>query len=233
VSTNTATLNYSRWYRTIHRLADMPDTCLTTNVAPHVLPGRFPGHTEPYETPREDLATTWGRNTKGTAKWDLVKSDANVLGKTAGYTLAEYPFVLTTIRCVEHFQGGPITRNNPWNVEAEPEPWVEINSVDALALGITDGQWINVVTARGDSLGNLAHDTAFETVGWSKGFKARVQAGTQGNQRVAPGVVAIPWHWGDQGLSKGSRANDLCIDAGDANTVIPESKACLCKLVKL
>ena len=36
-----------------------------------------------------------------------------------------------------------------------------------------------------------------------------------------------------EGLSTGSRANDLCIDAGDANTVIPESKACLCRLEKL
>jgi formate dehydrogenase major subunit len=141
--------------------------------------------------------------------------------------------VLTTIRCVEHFQGGPITRNNPWNVEAEPEPWVEINSVDALALGISDGEYVNIVTARAGSLGLSAYDTAFPQAGWAKGYKARVQAGTQGNQRVAPGVVAIPWHWGDQGLSKGSRANDLCIDAGDANTTIPESKACLCKIEKI
>jgi formate dehydrogenase major subunit len=55
----------------------------------------------------------------------------------------------------------------------------------------------------------------------------------QSNQRVAAGVVAIPCHWGDKGLSTGSRANDLCIDAGDANTVIPEYKACLCKIEKM
>jgi formate dehydrogenase major subunit len=241
VSTNTSTLNYSRWYRTIHRMVDAPDTCLPvvggmpTAVAPHVLPGRFPAHVEPYETPREDLAATWGRNTKGTAKWDLVKADSNVAATGRSHDPAEFPFVLTTIRCVEHFQGGPITRNNPWNVEAEPEPWVELNSVDAIALGIKDGEYVNLVTARANSLGTLAHDVpaGFKQAGWAKGFKARVGAGTAGNQRVAPGVVAIPWHWGDQGLSKGSRANDLCIDAGDANTVIPESKACLCKIVKI
>ena len=49
---------------------------------------------------------------------------------------------------------------------------------------------------------------------------------------LRPGVVAIPWHWGERGLSKGSRANDLCIDAWDANTMIPEYKACLCKIEK-
>ena len=49
---------------------------------------------------------------------------------------------------------------------------------------------------------------------------------------VAPGVVAIPWHWGERGLGTGSRANDLCIDSWDANTRIPEFKACLCKIEK-
>lgn len=240
VSTNTSTLNYSRWYRTIHRLADKPDTGIGD---PHVLPGRFPAHTEPYETPRADLAATWGRNTTGNtpnlagaaayAQWNLVPTDTPVAGRDV--PASGFPYVLTSIRCVEHFQGGPITRNNPWNVEAEPEPWVEINSVDALELGISDGDWVNIITARADSMGTLTNDVPaiFKTAGWSKGFKARVGAGTQGNQRVAPGVVAIPWHWGDQGLSKGARANDLCIDSGDANTTIPESKACLCNLVKL
>ena len=58
-------------------------------------------------------------------------------------------------------------------------------------------------------------------------------AGLAANQRVGKGVVAIPWHWGEKGLSTGSRANDLCIDAGDANTTIPESKACLCRIEKI
>ncbi|MEI8082761.1 MAG: molybdopterin-dependent oxidoreductase, partial [Actinomycetes bacterium] len=65
VSTNTAVLNYSRWYRTIHRLADKPSpvlAALTTSphyagspvgaASPVSLAGRFAGHTEPYETPR-------------------------------------------------------------------------------------------------------------------------------------------------------------------------------------
>jgi anaerobic selenocysteine-containing dehydrogenase len=134
---------------------------------------------------------------------------------------------------VEHFQGGPITRNNSWNVEAEPVPWIEINSVDARACDppISDGDWVNVITARSDSKADQEGRTRDK--GWAKGFKARVGVGLQGNQRVAAGTVAIPWHWGDQGLGTGSRANDLCIDAFDSNTVIPEYKACLCKIVKL
>jgi formate dehydrogenase major subunit len=236
VSTNAATLNYSRWYRTINRMADRPDTGIGTV---HVLPGRFPAHTEPYETPRADLAAVWGRNMTTNAgitgqaastQWNLVPTDTPVAGRDVA--ASEFPFVLTTIRCVEHFQGGPITRNNPWNVEAEPHPWIELNSIDAAAMGIKDGDWVNVITARGDSMGTLTNESPFSPAGWTKGYIARVGAGTQGNQRVAPGVIAIPWHWGDQGLSTGARANDLCIDAGDANTTIPESKACLCRIEK-
>lgn len=230
VSTNSGVLNYSRWYRTIHRLSDKPDVILpaTKNaLSPHFVAtdlsyaGRFPAYTEPYETPRDDLAIKWGQNTKGGAKGDLI------LAGTARGTKATYPFVLTTIRCVEHFQGGPITRNNWTNVALEPEPWIEINSIDAFNLGIREGDMIKVITARTDSLAGDKLEP------YGSGFRARIGAGLSGQQRVAKGVVAIPWHWGDKGLSTGSRANDLTIDAMDANTTIPEYKACLCRLERI
>jgi anaerobic selenocysteine-containing dehydrogenase len=264
VSTNAGVLNYAKNYRTIHRMADRPDLVVDgVTTSPHYisggvsLAGSFPGHTEPYETKETALLTTWGRNTKGTAKWDLVKGDTPVAGRgrtagtgglpsgvadlPAGRTVAD-ALVLTTIRCVEHFQGGPITRNNSYNVEAEPVPWIEISSADARAQGISDGEMINVITARSNSTtdqlapgrkGKYVARAGDPGDNFGKGFVARVGVGLSGNQRVAPGVVAIPWHWGEQGLSTGSRANDLCIDAGDANTVIPEYKACLCWLEKV
>ncbi|MBU4556312.1 MAG: molybdopterin-dependent oxidoreductase [Actinobacteria bacterium] len=238
VSTNSGVIDYGTTYRSVHTLKDKPDTCLVSYTAPHVLTGRFPGHVEPYETPREDLAAVWGRNTTGAAKWSCVKPDTMVAtsssGRNPAYTVdpASYPLVLTTIRCVEHFQGGPITRNNAWNVEMEPEPWVEINSIDAQALGIVTGDWVNVTTARSDSIADQQSRTD-GAAGFAKGFRARVGVGLKSNQRVGQGVVAIPWHWGDRGLSTGSRANDLCIDAGDANTTIPEYKACLCNIAKI
>ena len=68
---------------------------------------------------------------------------------------------------------------------------------------------------------------------YGNGFRARVGTGLTASQKVGVGVVAIPWHWGEKGLSTGSRANDLCIDAGDANTTIPEYKACLCRIEKM
>ncbi len=226
--------DWSWLYRAYNQLSDKP----TVNTAAgqlHQFTGRFPGFTEPYETPYDgtgllpNLLATYGKNTA--AGSSLVPSDTPV------GTAADYPLILTSIRCVEHFQGGPITRNNAWNVDCEPEPWVELNSVDAAKYGIADGDYVDVITARGNSVsdqeGRTAGGSLAPVAGWAKGFKARVGAGTLANQRVAPGTVAIPWHWGDRGLGVGSRANDLCIDASDANTRIPEYKACLCKIQKV
>jgi formate dehydrogenase major subunit len=232
-----AMLNYSRWYRKYHGLSDKPSPVVAANTAsPHYagttisFAGKFPGHTEPYETPRQDLLTAWGRNTKGTGAWDLVKADTKVAGRglAGDPAAASYPLVLTTIRCVEHFQGGPITRNNPYNVELEPEPWIELNSSDARLYGILDGDLVKIVTARTEGVNGTSMMALY-----GSGFRARVGVGLATNQRVAAGVVAIPWHWGDKGLSTGSRANDLCIDAFDANSAIPEYKACLCRIEKM
>lgn len=235
--------DYSLLYRAYNTLKDKPDTGIGTA---HVYPGRFPAHTEPYETQydgtdpsKPNLVAVWGQNTKGTGTGDLVP---HVAGRPDLDTLRgqakDFPLLLTTIRCVEHFQGGPITRNNPWNVELEPEPWIELNSVDARKYNISNGDWVNITTARSNSTTDqtgrtvYTRDGANPTDNFGRGFRARVGVGLQSNQRVAPGVVAIPWHWGDRGLSTGARANDLCIDAADANTLIPEYKACLCKIEK-
>jgi formate dehydrogenase major subunit len=228
--------NYSGAYRTIHKLSDRPDVVLANQTSsPHFVgsisyAGRYPAHTEPYETPASaTIIGKYGYNTKGTAAGDLLPA-----GTLRG-TSAIYPLVLTTIRCVEHFQGGPITRNNPYNVEQEPVPWIELNAVDARNAGIKDGDWVKIVTARTDGYANdrLDSDPNLSRAAYGQGFQARVGTGTTENQRVAPGVVAIPWHWGDKGLSTGSRANDLCIDANDANTTIPEYKACLCRIERI
>ena len=73
VSTNTGVLNYSRFYRTIHRLADVPKNAAGAIPAFHStgLPGRFPSHVEPYESPRTDWQT-WGKNTAGGAPMSLL-----------------------------------------------------------------------------------------------------------------------------------------------------------------
>jgi len=242
--------DFSAAYRKYKTFKDAPQAALSfAGGSPHFVAegktfmGRFPGHTEPYESPAvagnpafaHDYVALYGHNMSGATRlvFDEVVADD---GGTKIGAYAAFPLVLTSIRCVEHFQGGPITRNNSWNVEAEPVPWVEINAADARAYGIADGDWVNIKTARGDSQASqesISPNSALPGKHWARGFKARVGVGLESNQRVARGVVAIPWHWGDKGLGTGSRANDLCIDAWDANSQIPEYKACLCSIEKM
>jgi len=231
--TSTLLADWSLTYRKYKTLKDQPSVASGPHyISGQTLAGRFPGHTEPTESPRPDLVTTWGHNTSAGSSLYWTGANPTVPG-----TVAAFPLVLTSVRCVEHFQGGPTTRNNSWNVEAEPVPWIEINAADARTYGIADGDWVNVRTARGNSQASqeaISPNSALPLgAHWAKGFKARVGVGLESNQRVARGVVAIPWHWGDKGLSTGSRANDLCIDAWDANTMIPEYKACLCSIEKM
>ncbi len=240
VSTYSSVVNYSTAYRKVHTMADKPYLPNGTSPAGAALAGRFPWHTEPYESPRPDVADKYGYNSSlSTAVNPTIGPRNCTFNGTDGISatpigdVATYPLVLTSIRCVEHFQGGPITRNNHWNVELSPEPWVELNSVDARTFGIKDGDMVKIVTARTADFAGDTIEADFPRAEYGDGFRAKVGVGLEGNQRVGEGVVAIPWHWGERGLSTGSRANDLCIDAMDANTTIPESKACLCRIEKI
>ncbi len=236
--TGSTIYNYARWYRTIgaptkHVLADKPLFSNGLKPSVHVVPGRFPSHVEPYETPSpaiaDDPTNGFGYNSTLDTAINAVGARNLLYSGSAVGTSSTYPLVLTTVRCVEHFQGGPITRNNWFNVELEPQPWIEINSADARIAGIKDGNMVRVVTARvADNAGNFV-----SPANYGQGFIARVGSGLSAGQKVAAGVVAIPWHWGEKGLSTGSRANDLTIDAMDANTTIPEFKACLCRIEKI
>ena len=128
----TNVFNYSRWYRTVaaptkHVLSDVPLTAAGGAPTGHVLAGRFPGHVEPYETPKPELVAAWGYNTttdtaiNAVGPRNLVYNE-NASGGTMTGTVANYPLVLTTIRCVEHFQGGPITATTGSTRRSSPSP---------------------------------------------------------------------------------------------------------------
>jgi anaerobic selenocysteine-containing dehydrogenase len=169
---------------------------------------RTPRHTEPHESPRGDLVASYG--TIGIVSTeDYANTDAE---------RHEFPLVLTTFRFTEHFQGGQMTRNVPWLNELVPAPTVEVNSYDALTYGIQNGNRVYLSTMRATDIGP---------------FIAVVSSGVSTKQKVGKGVLAVPWHWGSRGLSTGPTANDLCIDALDGSTTMPETKACLCKISRV
>ena len=115
----------------------------------------------------------------------------------------EYPLVLTTGRVLYHFHGGTMTRRSPGLDAIYPEALVEINPVDADALGVTDGELVRVSSRRGEVVA-----------------KAEVV------DRPDPGVVFMTFHF------KEAAANLLTNAALDPVAKIPEYKVAAVKVAK-
>jgi len=168
--------------------------------------GPFPEHYEPWETPVKNA---------------LSKTDLNPVVKIwrpqEQGTPDKYPYIGTTYRVSEHWQGGAMTRNLPWLVELMPGMFVEIDEELANEKGIMNGDTVVVESARG-----FVKGTAMVT---SRLVPLRV------NGQVVH-HVGLPWHWGYAGLSTGDSANLLTPYIGDANTTIPEYKAFLVNIKK-
>ena len=240
VSTSSLTLNYSRWYRTIHKLVDKPDVVLPASLnasSPHFVPnplggtisyaGRFPAHASRTSRPVPRSLATWGRNTRAprsttSCRW-ILRLPAGMFpppatrwfsppsGASSTSRVAPSPGTTGSTSSSSRSRGSSSTPLTPGRSASRTATWSGF--APRVPSSVT---WSN-----------------FPRAVYGSGFRARVGTGLATGQKVGTGVVAIPWHWGEQGLSTGSRANDLCIDAGDANSMIPESKACLCSIEKM
>lgn len=120
-------------------------------------------------------------------------------------TDAEYPFVLSTGRVLEHWHTGTMTMEADELRRAQPEAFVEINPADAKKLKVRSGDMVRITSRRGESI-----------------IKARVIPMPQ------EGMVFVPMHWDD----KDSLINHVTIDAFDPGSKQPEFKICAVKLAK-
>jgi len=109
----------------------------------------------------------------------------------------EYPFYLSTGRIRFHYHTGTMSRRSPALDLLAPEERIEMHPQDALALGIEEGQWVQVTSRRG-----------------------RVKARVRLTDRSAPGMVFGTFHF------KESPINLLTSDALDPVAKIPEYKVC-------
>ena len=114
---------------------------------------------------------------------------------------AEYPFILTTGRVLEHWHGGSLTRNSLLD-DLYPEARVEIHPDDATALKVADAQAVRVSSRRGSIV-----------------LRAKV------TQKTTRGVVFIPFHFHE------AAANLLTVDVVDPLAKIPEYKACAVRII--
>ncbi|MGF3497383.1 MAG: formate dehydrogenase subunit alpha [Methanolinea tarda] len=117
---------------------------------------------------------------------------------------AEYPFVLTTGRCIWQWHTGTMTRRSHSLEAEEPTGWIEINPEDAKALGIRNGEMVKATTRRG-----------------SVNVPARV------TPDIMKGVTFMPFHYRE------CAANVLTNNALDPIAKIPEFKACAVKIEKI
>jgi formate dehydrogenase major subunit len=195
----------------------LPFIMMATGVGgifgPGLNDGPFPEHYEALECPLEENSMSKQR-INPTIKLFGDKSDAFFSCDV------RYPFVATTYRTSEHWQTGVLTRHEPWQLEMQPQQFVELSEELAKEKNIRNGDKVTVKSGRGE-IWAIAVVT-----GRFKPFKV---AGSTVHQ------VGLPWCFGWQypeGGGGGDSANLLTPTVGDANTMIPESKAFMVNIVK-
>jgi len=117
---------------------------------------------------------------------------------------ADFPFVLSTGRVLYHFHTATMTRQSKGLDELYPGGDIQVNPDDAAALGVEQGELIEVASRRG-----AIHAKALIT------------------DKVPRGMVYMPFHFRE------APANVLTIDALDPVAKIPELKVCAVRLRKV
>jgi formate dehydrogenase major subunit len=105
-----------------------------------------------------------------------------------------FPFVLTTVRELEHYNCGAMTRRTG-NVEILGEDYLVINPQDAAAKGIKDGEMVCIISERGKA-----------------DIRARVSTD------VKPGILSTTFHFPEIMI------NNLTSDIHDPEAMCPEYK---------
>jgi formate dehydrogenase major subunit len=123
--------------------------------------------------------------------------------------------VLTTYRLTEHHTGGGMTRWSSHLAELQPAAFVELSPQLAAEKGIQNGDWVTVMTARGE-----AEARALVT--------ARMVPLRLDGQVIHQ--VGFPWHYGYEGVVTGGSANDLVSLVAEPNVTIHEGKVLTCNI---
>ncbi len=116
----------------------------------------------------------------------------------------EYPFILTTGRILYQYNAAAMTSRSEGLKMIAGEGFIEINYKDAQALGISNGERINVISRRG-----------------------KIQATARVGRKVSQGETWMPFHFPD------SPVNTLTNAALDDFARIPEYKVCAVNISKI
>ncbi|MEM7553648.1 MAG: nitrate reductase [Cyanobacteria bacterium P01_A01_bin.84] len=119
----------------------------------------------------------------------------------------EYPFILTSGRLYGHWHTLTRTGRIEKTAKMHPNPFLEIHPRDAAELGINEGDWVEIKSARGQAK-----------------FPAKI------TKAIAPKTVFIPMHWGSL-WAKEAEANNLTHPHLCPISLEPELKACAIKII--
>jgi len=171
--------------------------------------GPLPTHYEPYESPvtnpvykqqRNPVAKTWA--VKGNPYHEMEDAE-------------QFPIVVSTYRLTEHYLSGTMSRWLPWLAELMPELFIEMSPELGDEKGINNGDWVTVVTKRGEVEGRALI---------TRRMRPFVIEGKTVHE------IGIPWHWGYQGLASGDVTNDISALVADPNVSIHEGKVFSCNI---
>jgi formate dehydrogenase major subunit len=171
--------------------------------------GPMPTHYEPWESPVPNLLYPSQARNPQTKHWEIAGNHYH------GIANPDFPYVLTTYRLTEHHTGGAMTRFNSWLSELQPEAFVELSPELAAEHGIEHGGWVTVVTCRGEAEGRALV---------TRRLRPLLVQGEAIHQ------VGFPWHFGYEGMVRGSSANDLVALVGEPNVSIHEGKVLTCNI---
>lgn len=172
--------------------------------------GPFPEHYEPVESP---VANPLHPKQSSNPLVRPFKTEWDKFGKAE-----EFPIACTTYRLTEHFHYW--TKNNAYNMQLQPEFFVEIPEELAKEKGIANNDKVRVTSARASIEGKAMV---------TKRIKAMTVAGKTVYQ------IGFPIHWGflGRGQQKGALANLMTPPIVDPNSFAPEYKGFLVKLEKV
>jgi formate dehydrogenase major subunit len=169
-----------------------------------LLDGPLPTHYEPLESPvRNPL---YGQQCNP-VRFEYPRRE-NKLARP--YDDPRFPHVLTTYRLTEQHTSGAMSRWLSWLAELQPEMFCEISPELAQEVGVRNGDWATINSARGEIEARVL-------------VTERVRPLKMGRRTVHQ--IGLPYHWGATGLVKGDAANELLAFGADANVSIMESKA--------
>ena len=176
-----------------------------------LLDGPLPTHYEPQESVTENLL--YGQQCNpARIEWNRASNPYH-----RAFDDERFPHVLTTYRLTEHHTAGGMSRWVAWLSELMPELFCEISPQLADEVGVRNGEWVTIRTARGE----------IECRALVTERMRPVRVGRKRNRRWVH-QVGLPYHWSYLGLVTGDTVNELIGFVADPNVSIQESKALTC-----